>query len=144
MNQESEPEVKPRRNLLTALSVWAVGLWGSSRLLAATAGGDNSQTADPEPKRKHELTLLFGRLCLDPGFRYDFFDSKTGDEARGKAESRGLHITRADAKDVVARILIAHNSPNPVRDACTQVQTAIESAIKASIDSKSGCPSWPC
>ena len=148
MNQISEPAVQPRRNLLTALWVWAVGLWGSSNLLAATTCAQNPSPAPQsceDTLKQYAFTILVGRLCLDSTFRAEFFKSKAWDKAVEdllKKEPRML--TKDDmvgADKWVDKMLKAHKSPdNPIQDACYSVDSAISTALKTSVP----CIPWPC
>jgi hypothetical protein len=143
LNQNSEPAVQPRRNLLTALWVSVAGLWGSSRLVASTIGAETShgaQTVTCEDTLKdYELTLIVGRLCLDEGFRKAFFESRELDAKALELLSKKKMLTRTDMIDSVDKILKAHKSPtNPVKDAVDSLSAAL---VAAGIHS---CPDWPC
>ncbi len=140
MNHSSEAAVRPRRNLLTALWVWAVGLWGSSQLLAAADPKSGKSSHHKAVLKDYELTILIGRLCVDDAFRKEFFESKSLDKKAKDLLAKKKMITRADMPDKADKILKAHKSPqNPVEDACASVSSALLTAL-----GRGSCPDWPC
>ncbi len=142
--QTLEPAVQPRRNILSALWVWAIGLLAAPKLLAADKACPSSQVIVPdyckEVMKKYELTILVGRLCLDKCFRDELFKSETLDDPAIKILQADGMLTRPDVAAHVDKILRARNSPNKVQIACQTVQNEIVTAVKPSMP----CPDWPC
>ena len=145
MKQTSEPAVQPRRNLLSALWVWAIGLLAAPKLLAADKACQSAQVTVPDyckdVLKKYELTMIVGRLCLDKCFRDELFKSGTLDDAAISILQADGMLTRPDVAAHVDKVLRAHNSPtNKVQDACTAVQDAITTAVRPAMP----CNPWPC
>ena len=136
MKQTSEPAVQPRRNLLSALWVWAVGLLAAPRLLASSQTNPQATTCED----KYELTLLVGRLCIDQDFRGEFF--KSADAAKAKALlKKGSMPASPGLEKKMEKILAAHKSPgNPVEEACYSVESALTMARVPTFP----CNPWPC
>lgn len=132
MKQTSEPAVQPRRNVVTALVIWAAGLWSSTKLWAA----------EPKCDADYELALLIGRLCIDSDFRNTFFGETDPDIAIQKAD-----VTREKVKDSVRKILkkkqmsmqATATSPNPVQVATENVGKELWAA-----QALMPCNPWPC
>lgn len=125
-----------RRRVLTAAWVWFLGLFGSSRLLAAPP----DDWADK--KKEFELTLLLGRLCLDAAFRNDLFKSKSLDKDALNVLYKDGMLTRSDLIEPIDKVLKASKSPNPVQKAFGKVEEELSNVgIKVGVQ---GCPKWPC
>ncbi len=143
MKQTSESAVQPRRNLLTALGVWVVGLWGSTKLWAGTK-------AEPKCDKDFELALVVGRLCIDPNFRNTFFDPQVGDDM---AIQNTNMVTRPEVKDSLKKVrarkaraglhamadTTTTTSTNPVQVATESVGVELYAA-----GALMPCNPWPC
>lgn len=155
MKQTSELAVQPRRNILTALGVWVVGLWSSTKVWASPPPPSNQ---DPE------LTMVIGRLCIDPDFRKKFFDATVSPDqainntemvrrndireslkkvreatkpsnATGPSVSKGSMTAEATATGTTATT----TTGNTVGDACGAVYDALYKA-----GALMPCNPWPC
>ena len=141
MKQTSEAAVQPRRNLLTALGVWAVGLWSSTKLWGQPKAEPN---CDPE----YELGLFVGRLCIDTKFRNDFFgeaDTETAVKNTGVARDvvkdslRKIHNKKKATLKGVSQPATGADTPNSIQVAAETVGKELWAA-QALIP----CNPWPC
>ncbi len=142
--QRSEPAVQSRRNLLAALGVWVAALWTSTKSWASPPSGGG----DPE------LTMVVGRLCIDPAFRAKFFGTADDTQAIDDTEM----VKRKDIRESLVKIRKAQKTykasnpggdgkssektektVNPVNEACGSVYDALATA-QALIP----CNPWPC
>ncbi len=142
MKQTSEPGVQPRRNILGALWVWAIGLWSAPQLFAA----DDNKHKAASCEDKYQLTLLIGRLCIDSAFRDDFFklreveDKERPRKVKEFLEKEPKMPSSPELEAKVEKILKAHKSPeNPIQSACYDVESALTMAQVSGFP----CP-WPC
>lgn len=131
MKQTSEVAVRPRRNVLTALWVSIVGLWGATDLLAW------SRPKAVKPPCDGELAMLVARLCMDDDFRTKYFAAKSDDDAIEYVKGKGMSVDKT--RDGVKKMRAAHHSPNPVSDACAEVYNQLKTA-----GISLPCPDWPC
>ncbi len=152
MKQTSQAGVQPRRSLLAALWWSLAGLVASSKLSAAATDEDEkkkkmadhpaSKTCRAGSPREAELATIIGRLCLDPKFRDELFQSHQVDaNALTTVLGREMKVTRTDVIENLNKILKAKKGStppdNPVQTACASVNNLLAS-ISVS------CPDWPC